>query len=331
MQPAIIGPHDPDADTLPGGQGAAVLPPPTGDGSHAAGEDGSPALPGGDHQPHLGQQEPATGTPVPGPRSRRRVVIAVLAGAVAVLVAVPIIIWVAGGHRDPARNTNAGPGGSGSRDGQLGEGHTRDDLPASPTLASDRLKGTPEATLPSTQPTGRTGPGTEPVVATPGETTAQGRTQPGAPAAPVQTQPGGVTAPIRTQPGAPAPPAPVPAPSTAASPQWPSAGYDVASASGPSPQVRGSVTWFNRSVRVSGTMQSGSACTHTVYTGYGSPAQQLARYQTAVRCGSTAVSETLDASEVRGGIVTVYVDLYVGNTRVGRDICVRSTNRCTSG
>lgn len=78
-------------------------------------------------------------------------------------------------------------------------------------------------------------------------------------------------------------------------------------------------------------MRSGSACTHTVYTGYGSPTQQLARYQTAARCGSTAVGETLDASEVRGGIVTVYIDLYVGSTRVGRDICTRSTNRCTSG
>lgn len=65
-----------------------------------------------------------------------------------------------------------------------------------------------------------------------------------------------------------------------------------------------------------------------VYTGYDGNGQ-VARYQSPPQCGNTSVNQTLDGSSAgTGGITEVYIDVYVGSTRVGREFCSRSTNSC---
>jgi hypothetical protein len=104
--------------------------------------------------------------------------------------------------------------------------------------------------------------------------------------------------------------------------------YDVPSGHTAAPLVRGKLTWYNRSVGVSGVMTSKSPCAATVYSGYAG-GKQVARYATPYKCGSVTISQTLDASTIRGGITQVYVDLYVNGTRIGRETCLRSTDACT--
>jgi hypothetical protein len=131
--------------------------------------------------------------------------------------------------------------------------------------------------------------------------------------------------------GTPTPP-PGPPPTAEPSPSpgttFKTSAYDVPSGHTTAPLVRGKLTWYNRSVGLSGVMTSKSPCAAAVYTGYAG-GNQVARYATPYKCGGVSISQTLDASTIRGGITVVYVDLYVSGTRIGRESCLRSTDTCT--
>jgi hypothetical protein len=344
MQPPSPGPSDPAAETRRTSTDAAA--------------GGNPAHPfGGYRHADANHGQPSGGPPpeTPTPNPRRNVLIGASAAALTTLLAVPIIVWAAASRSDDLTQSFAAAS-NGSRGSETTAAHNpQKQLVASPL---DQPTGTdygPEGPLinPSDLPTltdpGAAGgtadmpPGSAPASAPPYEQADSGAPpelrasapDPGlAPTQPPAAPPPAAAPPPPAAAASPAPPPPAAAPpppaTTSPAPRmtitqspWPRSRYYVAQHSSGPPVVSGSLIWYNRSVGVSGTMQSGSSCTAVLFTGYSSTGQQLARYQTAYQCGSTAISHILDASTVRGGIRKVYIDLYVGGTRVGRGIYLR--------
>jgi serine/threonine protein kinase, bacterial len=152
--------------------------------------------------------------------------------------------------------------------------------------------------------------------------------QPAAPGVPPPATGAALEAAPSSPPDLPTSSATSPPTTTSPSPSFPRSSFSVSPSASGLPVVHGTLTWFNRSVGVSGVVSSRSPCASAVWTGFAG-GTQIARYQTASRCGSIDVSQRLDASTVRGGITEVIIDLYVNGTRVARDTCVRQTHACT--
>ena len=84
--------------------------------------------------------------------------------------------------------------------------------------------------------------------------------------------------------------------------------------------IYGDLIWYNRSVRVGGTVgdDDGVApCAAVVYTGYDGSGRAIARAarpgDDKYTCGSLGHGFTLDASSVSGGIRWVEIDLWLSN------------------
>jgi hypothetical protein len=103
---------------------------------------------------------------------------------------------------------------------------------------------------------------------------------------------------------------------TAVPAAYPQSGYGQATFLS---QISGNLIWYNRSVRVGGTLWAYDGhCAAVVYTGYDGHGVQVARQQRGYICSSTlGHGFTLDASSVVGGIRKILIDQWGADNTSG--------------
>jgi hypothetical protein len=240
-------------------------------------------------------------------RSRRAALVAGATAAAAIVLAATVVL--------------APPGGTGLRTARVA-------IP-SPTPADAAATASPSPVPSGGDPGAAAAPAPAP---TPSDDSGQ------VPAAPAGPPPADQALALTATPPAPAAtatPGPAPRPSATAPPMpprpstsFPTNSFSASPSASGVPVAHGWLIWYNRSVGVSSVVFSSSSCASAAWTGFAG-GKEIARYQTASRCGSVDVSQTLNASTVVGGIAQVIVDLYVNGTRVARESCLRRTHACT--
>ncbi|WP_147268183.1 hypothetical protein [Spongiactinospora rosea] len=109
-----------------------------------------------------------------------------------------------------------------------------------------------------------------------------------------------------------------PSAGTAQSVDYPKTRYNVRYGNS---YVKGSLIWYNRSVKVSGALKAASGCRDVVYTAF--TGGTIRARETRGACNRTRTHGFTMVVNLRGGAKRVYVDLYENGHLRDYAICTR--------